>query len=157
MRRKDREVTDRAAMLAVLSRCSCCRVGFCDGEDVYIVPLNFAFVQTGERLAFYFHGAKQGRKMALAEKNPRVGFELDTSHRLKRGESACEYSYLYESVVGEGRLSVVTGRAEKITGLQCLMRKYGGQEAWSFDERALERVAVLRLDVERWSCKSHVE
>lgn len=157
MRRKDREVTDRAAILDVLSRCSCCRVGFSDGEGVYIVPLNFAYTQIGERLVFYFHGAKQGRKMTLAEKNPRVGFELDTSHRLKKGKRACDYSYFYESVIGEGRLSVVTEHAEKIAGLQCLMYKYGGQEPWRFDEQALERVAVLRLDVEQISCKSHVK
>ena len=144
-------------MLDILSRCDCCRVGFADGESVYIVPLNFAWVQRAGQVSFYFHGAKEGRKMELARANPRVGFELDTSHRLKKGECACQYSYLYESIIGEGRLRIVDDRAEKIAGLQCLMRKYGGQEPWSFDQRALERVAVLRLDVEHWSCKSHKE
>lgn len=157
MRRKEREVTDRAAMLEILARCDCCRVGFADGDSVYIVPLNFGFVQHGGHLVLYFHSAVEGRKIDLAKTHPRVGFEMDTAHRLKKGERACDYSYSYQSIIGEGKLSLVEDRAEKIAGLQCLMRKYGGQEPWSFDEGALSRVAVLRLDVESLSCKSNLK
>lgn len=45
MRRKDREVTDEAKIDEIISRCNCCRIGFNDSGEVYIVPLNFGFVK----------------------------------------------------------------------------------------------------------------
>ena len=44
MRRKDREVTDEARIDEIISRCTCCRIGFNDSGEVYIVPLNFGYV-----------------------------------------------------------------------------------------------------------------
>ena len=50
MRRKDREVTDEARIDEIISRCNCCRIGFNDSGEVYIVPLNFGYVkQDGRR------------------------------------------------------------------------------------------------------------
>ena len=43
MRRTDREVTDPAAIDAIIRACPCCRLGLRDGEGVYLVPLNFGF------------------------------------------------------------------------------------------------------------------
>lgn len=45
MRRKDREVTDEARIDEIISRCTCCRIGFNDSGEVYIVPLNFGYVK----------------------------------------------------------------------------------------------------------------
>ena len=59
MRRKDREVTDNARIDEIITRCSCCRVGFNDGGEVYIVPMNFGFVKRGEKRVLYFHSAKE--------------------------------------------------------------------------------------------------
>ena len=39
MRRKDREITDEAKIDEIISRCNCCRIGFNDSGEVYIVPL----------------------------------------------------------------------------------------------------------------------
>ena len=43
MRRKDREVTNSAKIADIISRCTCCRIGFYDEKEVYIVPLNFGY------------------------------------------------------------------------------------------------------------------
>ena len=58
MRRSDREITDRAEIVRIIDACDCCRVGFATEDGVYIVPLNFAFIENGALGAFYFHGAK---------------------------------------------------------------------------------------------------
>ena len=78
MRRKDRAVTDRAQILDILSRCHCCRLGFQDKEEVYIVPLNFGYTESDGHLTLYFHSARQGRKIDLIARTHRAGFELDT-------------------------------------------------------------------------------
>ena len=87
MRRKDREITDFKQIMEIIDRCDCCRVGFCDDGQVYIVPLNFGYAEENGKLTFYFHGAKEGRKIDLIGKAPKVGFEMDTDHKLNEGES----------------------------------------------------------------------
>jgi len=41
MRRADREVKDEKRIDEIIRACDCCRLGFIDGDSVYIVPLNF--------------------------------------------------------------------------------------------------------------------
>ena len=62
MRRKDREITDKDKIKEIISACDCCRLGFNDNGKVYIVPLNFGFIEKNGEYTFYFHGAKTGRK-----------------------------------------------------------------------------------------------
>ena len=85
MRRKDREVTDSQKIREIILSCRCCRLGFYDNGEVYIVPLDFGYYENNGRHVFYFHGAKEGRKYRLTEKSPTVGFELDTNQQLVRG------------------------------------------------------------------------
>ena len=40
MRRKDREVTDSQKIREIILSCRCCRLGFYDNGEVYIVPLD---------------------------------------------------------------------------------------------------------------------
>ena len=64
MRRKDREVTEEARIDEIISRCHCCRLGFNDGGEVYIVPMNFGWVKRDGKRYFYFHSAKEGAACA---------------------------------------------------------------------------------------------
>lgn len=48
MRRKDRQVTDPEKIDSIIAQCRCCRLGFSDGEQVYVVPLSFGYENTGE-------------------------------------------------------------------------------------------------------------
>ena len=77
MRRKDREVTDESRIDGIIRRCSCCRLGFSDGGEVYIVPMNFGFVKRDGKRVFYFHSAKEGRKVELLKNGCDVGFGQD--------------------------------------------------------------------------------
>lgn len=155
MRRKDREVTDPVRIEDIISRCTCCRIGFCDDGEVYIVPLNFGYEIKDNIYTFYFHGAKEGRKMELIQKNPRVGFEMDTNYALTEGDIACGYSARFQSVVGNGVMSVVSDPEEKRRGLTLLMDHNAGKQEWTFAETALRAVAVLKLTVTGMSCKDH--
>ena len=59
----------------IILACSCCRLGFCDEGGAYIVPLNFGYEERGGKRTFYFHGAREGRKMELIKAGGPVGFE----------------------------------------------------------------------------------
>ena len=156
MRRKDREITDKALIEDFLSRQTIIRIGFYDKGEIYIVPVNYGFVCENGEYIFYFHGAKAGRKYELAQAEPEVGFEFDGDHLILRGDKACSYSAKYQSVIGTGVLSVVNSMDEKIKGLNCLMKQSESERAWAFSEKALGSVAVFRLCVKNLSCKANI-
>lgn len=155
MRRKDREVTDPALIADIISRCTCCRIGFSDDGEVYIVPLSFGYEVKDNTYTFYFHGANEGRKIDLIRKAPRVGFEMDTNYMLHEADAACGYSARFQSVIGNGAVSMVSEIGEKKHGLSLLMEHNSGKRDWTFDEKMLDAVAVFKLVTEKMSCKEH--
>lgn len=156
MRRKDREITNKDIVNEIIEKCQCCRIGMIDGEEVYIVPMNFGyFINDEEKSIFYFHGAKVGRKIELIEKNKKATFELDTDHKLNESEEACGYSYRFASVMGTGKISLIRDEIEKEQGLNIIMEHYTGKSDWKFPTKALEATAVFKIEVDSISCKVH--
>lgn len=155
MRRKDREITDQEQIHNILENCYCCRVGFYDGKQVYIVPLNFGFVRKQQQYTFYFHGANEGRKIECIKNCAVAGFELDDGGRLVESETACGCSTQFRSIIGNGIPDFVTDPSEKQAGLQAIMEHTTGKGGWSFDEAALQAVCVFKIEVTEISCKEH--
>lgn len=155
MRRRDREITDETKIEQIVAACDCCRLGFWDGGQVYIVPLSFGYEKENGDYIFYFHGAKEGRKIDLTRKCPQVGFEMDTNYLLHEADSACRHSCRFQSIIGNGTVSLVEDLAEKKKGLQLIMKKTTGKGDWELEENMVNGVAVIRLTVESISCKEH--
>ena len=158
MRRKDREVLDEVKIDKFIRNCDCCRIGFYDKEnnEVYIVPLNFGYSHVDNKRVFYFHGAKEGRKIELISKTKKVSFEMDSNHELIIGKMACNYSERYQSVMGTGLISFVEDKDEKIAALNEIMFQSTGKKDWDFPEPMLNGVAVFMIEVISLSCKEHL-
>ena len=77
MRRTDREITDRAEMLAIMEKCQVCRLALRNGDYPYILPVNFGMEEKDGQLVLYFHGAAEGTKYDLMAADPRASFEMD--------------------------------------------------------------------------------
>lgn len=155
MRRKDREITDINEIYEIMDKCDCCRLGFYDGEEVYIVPLNFGYDKIGKETVLYFHGAKDGRKIDLINKVQSVGFEMDTNYKLNEAETACEYSARFQSVIGTGKISFVNDKDEKEKGLQRIMYQSSKKEGWEFTQKMMDSVCVFKVVIQKLSCKFH--
>ena len=155
MRRKDREVTDFSRMLEILQSCDCCRLGLVDGDEAYIVPMNFGFVTEGNSLVSYFHTAAEGRKIDLLKKQTAVTFQADTGHALRPGENAGDFSYYYQCVMGRAEAELLSEPEDKIRGFRAIMAHYSSKSDWDFDLPCLDRVYVIKLTVTDWSCKVH--
>lgn len=155
MRRKDREVRDEALISEIIRQCHCCRLGFCEDGEAYIVPLNFGCKQEAGERSFYFHSAGEGRKIDLIRKAGVVGFEMDTGYCLNEGEIACAYSAAFQSIIGRGRVSFVETMQEKQAALQCIMHHSTGRDDWFFSDDMLHQVCVFKLEVIELSCKVH--
>lgn len=156
MRRKDREVADHSRMEKIIASCDCCRLGFNDNGEIYIVPLSFGYEFEHGVDRFYFHSAKEGRKIDLIRRNPRVGFELDTNYKLNEAEMACGYSARFQSIIGTGTVRILTEPEEKRMGLRSLMNRTAGRKHWEFTDEMLEAVCVFELTVESMTCKEHL-
>lgn len=156
MRRKEREVTDKNSLRKIIESCHCMRVGFSDGGHVYIVPMNFGYMYEDEKLTFYFHSAKEGRKMALIKENPTVGFEMDTGYELKTAAAACAHSAYFQSVIGEGKVCVVEDTEEKKKGLCAVMEHETGSRDWEFQDKMVQAVCVWKLTVSEIAGKEQV-
>lgn len=156
MRRKDREITDFNRLLEILNACDCARLGLTDGDECYIVPMNFGFVseKTGN-LKLYFHSAAEGRKIDLIKKSATAAFEADTAHELVRGKNACDCTFLYQSVMGTGNIRLLTDTKEKAAALAVIMKHYDSGFNGTFPSHALDGVALAELSVKKWSCKEN--
>lgn len=158
MRRKDREVLDEVKIDKFIRNCDCCRIGFYDKEnnEVYIVPLNFGYSHVDNKRVFYFHGAKEGRKIELISKTKKVSFEMDSNHELIVGKMACNYSERYQSVMGTGLISFVEDKDQKIAALNEIMFQSTGKKDWEFPEPMLNGVAVFKIEVTSLSAKERL-
>ena len=156
MRRRDREITDNEKIKEIIKACNCCRLGLNDNGKVYIVPLNFGFTEENEKYTFYFHGAKTGRKLDIIKQNNYAGFEFDTNHEIyTKGDKACDYTARFQSIIGNGKITIIENSNEKMKALLELMKHNTGKSEWEFDERMIKAVTVLKLEVEEMSCKEH--
>ena len=156
MRRKDREVIDSTKIRTIIDNCHCCRLGFNDNGEVYIVPMSFGYTYENDKYTFYFHGAQEGRKVELMKRSPNVGFEMDTNYHLNEGDVACEYSARFQSIIGNGNISIVTSLDEKREGLRIVMEHNTEKHDWEFPAEMLNAVGVYKLEVTNMACKEHL-
>ena len=155
MRRHDREITDPEKINSIISSCHCCRLGFCDQGKAYIVPLNFGHAVEDGTHVFYFHGAKEGRKIDLIRETGWAGFEMDTGYQLHEADQACGHSAAFQSIIGGGRVSFVEDLEGKRKALARILGHNTGRSDWEFPEAAVKATCIYKLEVEELSCKEH--
>jgi len=149
MRRKEREVKDEAIIDSVIRDADVCRLGMCRGDEPYIVPMCFG----REGSSLYFHCAKEGMKIDFIRKNSRVCFEVEGKASIARESKPCKWSIEYISVVGFGRASIVEDAAERRNALSVILDHYGGKGPYEFEEKAVEKTAIIRVEIEEVTCK----
>lgn len=155
MRRKDREITDINKILEIIDSCKVFRVAMIDNGMPYVVPLNFGYTYKDSTFEFYFHSAKEGRKLDIIAKNNRVCFEMDCNHELTTAEDACGYSYNFSSVIGEGTAEIVTDIEEKKRMLTVFMKHQSGKD-FTFNDEAANSVAMCKIKVSGLSVKERM-
>jgi hypothetical protein len=152
MRKKERAIIDVSEIESIIFRADVCRVAITNDNTPYIVTMNFGY-SGGDRKKFFFHCANEGRKLDMILKNNYVCFEIDTDHTVYKGEKGCDWGMKYSSVVGYGKIFIVTDKNEKKEGLDHIMTHYGGKGEYSYDEKVLDRTTVLRLEISEMTGK----
>ncbi len=141
MRRKDREIKDKALIDNIINRAAVCRIAMSDGNRPYIVPMNFGY-RDG---CIYLHSAREGRKIDILRENSHVCFEMETDPVLVKDGKPCEWGMKYCSVIGFGIARLVDDFEEKKKALDIIMEKYSGENSFEYDEKAVDRVIIIKI------------
>lgn len=147
MRRKEREIKDRAELLGLLEKSQVMYLGLIDGSAPYVVPLHFGWAEEAGELVLYFHCAPEGRKIDCIRKNPDCFITVTGETHLIKNAEACGWSAAFESLMLEGEAEVLTNDEEKKHGLNALMRHYGFEGDPAYSGRMLAITAVCRIRV----------
>jgi uncharacterized protein len=143
MRRSEREISELGQIEEIINKADVCRVAFADQNVPYIVTMNFGY--KSNRL--YFHCAREGRKLEMMRRNNYVCFEMDIDHQLYTGQKACDTGMNYRSVVGYGKISIISDEEERITGMNSILDHYNPQKDYDYDESVFERTVMLKLEI----------
>ena len=156
MRRKDREIVNKAEIIEIIDKCEVCRLGLSDNKIPYVVPMNYGYKYQDGKLTLYFHGAREGKKLDIIAKNSKACFEVDCSHELVVGEEAWDYTMKYESVIGYGEIYICTDKSEVTEGLQLLMKQVVKDKEFIFPDKVVNSVTVLKLEVTEFTGKRNI-
>lgn len=150
MRRKDREITDRKEIDAILGAASVMHLALSDDNLPFLVPLFYYY--DGE--ALYFHSAQTGTKISILKKNPKVCFEVSVDHGIIEAESPCDFEARHRTVIGLGTASFVEDDQNKIPILDHIVGLFTDKK-FTFPPENLKRTAVVKIQIESLKGKKH--
>ena len=149
MRRKDREVTTKALLWEMAEQGRLLHLAMIDPEGKpYSVSVHYAPCEEGNCL--YFHGAMQGRKAETLKAHPDVAFDIVAQFEMvPRPAKPHRLLGIYRSLMGSGRVRIVTDLDEKRRAIAMIQKHYGDyDEAYEVSDLKLEKVVnVFALEI----------
>lgn len=152
MTRRERQITDMNEIIKILDNSKVLHLGMIDGDEPYVVPMNYGYTLEDDKLTLWLHGARRGRKMDAMRANPKVFFEMEYGITPFEGDVACKYGITYSSIMGRGTAHIIEDIEEKKTALTFLMKTQTGKD-FSFEDKMAEVVGVIRIDVAEYTAK----
>lgn len=151
MRRANREIQSIEEIEQILLESKVCRLAMVDDGKPYIVPLNYGYKDH----ILYFHCAREGRKVDILKKNNVVCFEVDTDLVVVGGESACDYTAKYRSVIGMGKAYFVEDQEEMKSGLDILMQQYvkNGPITFEYSQSNMMHIFLMKVMIDEMTGK----
>ena len=152
MTKRERQVTDPQQIMKILDAGKVLHLGLAVDNEPYVVPMNYGYTNQDGKLVIYLHSAVQGKKLDMIQANPRVFFEIDCDLQPFEGVLPCQYGMVYSSMMGRGIARIIEDVEEKKHAMSVLMKTQTGKD-FTFDEKLVSIVAVIRIDVEEYTAK----
>ena len=150
--KREREVTDPVEILEILDKSQVVHIAMVDGDEPYLVPMNYGYTMEDGKLTIYVHGAVKGRKTDILQVNPKVFFSMECDVQPFEGPVACRYGTVYSSLMGAGKAEILEDVEEKKRGLSILMKTQTGKD-FTFDDRMVSIVSVIRITADYYTAK----
>jgi hypothetical protein len=155
LRRKEKEITDPAAMKAVLKKTRFVTVAMCRNDEPYLVTLSHGYDEAQH--AVYFHCAQAGKKIDILRTNNRVWGQAF----IDRGYLDGRCDHQFESVQFAGRVTFVETVEGKRRALDVMIRQLESAPekvaAEQVSAESLRKVCIGRIDIDFLSGKKSVK
>lgn len=152
MTRRERQVAEIEEIIEILEKSKVVHVGMIDGDEPYVVPMNYGYILENGKLTLYLHGAKRGRKIDAIKANPKVFYEMCCDITPFEGEVACKYGITYASIMGRGLATLVEDVEEKKQALSILMKTQTGKD-FIFEDKLTTVVSIIKIDTLEFTAK----
>ena len=152
MTKREFQITEPEQIMAILENAKVLHLGLAVDNEPYVVPMNYGAAKEDGKLVQYLHSALQGKKLDMIRANPRVFFEMDWGLTPFEGKKPCQYGLSYSSVMGRGEARIVEDVEEKKKAMSILMKTQTGKD-FTFEDRLVSIVAVVRIDVSEYTAK----
>ncbi len=148
MRRREKAVTEQAALEQILWQGKVCQLAIADLPTPYMVPLNYGY-RDG---VLYFHSGPEGHKIELLRRNPQASFSVVIDLGIVEAEAACNWGVRFRSVLGYGQVEFIEDPVAKRAALQLLMAQYADGK-FEFPPAAVDGTTLFKLVIEEMSGK----
>ena len=152
MTKREQQVTDLSEIARILETGKVLHLGLAVDNEPYVVPMNYGHTFEDGKLTLYLHSALRGKKLDMMRRNPNVFFEISCDLQPFEGKLPCQYGLVYSSIMGRGKAHIVEDVEEKKQAMTHLMKTQTGKD-FSFEDRLVSIVAVIRIDVEEYTAK----
>ena len=150
--KRDTQVIDENQIKYILDTAKVLNLGLAVDNMPYVVPMNYGYTMEEGKLVLYLHSAVKGNKLDMIRVNPNVYFSMDCDHKRFEGEKPCQYGLAYAAMMGRGTAVIVEDVEEKKRAMSILM-KTQTQKDFTFEDRLVTIVAVIRIDVAEYTAK----
>ena len=150
--KREIKITESDEISRILDTAKVLHMGLAVDNEPYVVPMNYGYALEDGRLVLYLHSAVKGKKLDMIRVNPNIFFSIDCDRMPFEGRVPCQYGLVYSSIMGWGKATIVEDVEEKMQAMTLLMKTQTGKD-FSFNERLVSIVAVIRIDVEEYTAK----
>jgi nitroimidazol reductase NimA-like FMN-containing flavoprotein (pyridoxamine 5'-phosphate oxidase superfamily) len=150
MRRKDREITERAEIDAIIRSDTVVHLALSDDDSPFLVPVFYAYDGT----ALFFHSAQAGTKIDILKRNPKVCFEISVDNGIIESDLACDFEAKHRTVIGFGTATFIEDEAEKIRILDLIVGRFS-DKTFEYPKNKVAHTAVIRIGIDSIKGKSH--
>ena len=144
-------IQDQQQIEKILSKAKFLRVALSDSGTPYVIPMAFGYKDN----KIYLHCSREGKKIDILNRNSKVAFEADIETEIVTTEDVCKYDVRYRSVVGSGQARFVEDYKGKVEGLTVLSEHYGKKGPFEFEEWKVNRLCVIKIEIEEMTGKQH--
>ena len=149
---REKLVTDMNEIVKILDSSKVVHVGMIDGDEPYVVPMNYGYTLEDGKLTLWLHCAKRGRKLDVLRVNNKVFFEMECGIQPFEGDIACRYGISYSSIMGRGTAEIVEDTELKKAALTHLMKTQTGKD-FEFEDKMASIVSIIKIDTVEFTAK----
>ena len=151
VRRKDREITDAAALKKVLKSTTYITIALCMDNEPYLVALSHGYDEA--KNCIYFHCAPEGKKLVYLKANNKIWGQAVLDYGVT---DECDYAYT--CVHFSGSISLIDDLTEKQHAMEVLVRQLSTKPEEKLAKIKLEKLAKTtmgRIDIAYITGKQH--